>query len=284
MKIIAAASMPFPRVKTQPPPAREAWAIREVLSALAVLGLVALVQISTLAGGNQYTKAEVCRSNHRTLVQAWLMYSDDNAGAVVPNDGSVGLGSLTSQSWATGWLDYTTNFDNVATEYLINFELNGNFGHFGPYLRHDAKVFRCPSDASTVLYNNVPRNRVRSVSMNNWMGGSSWAGADQFFTYKKLSEVGDPAGKFVMTDERADSINDSWLSVEMAQEYIVDYPGDYHSGGTWMSFADGHVEYRKWTDPRTIPAFDSSTLIPLYVASPGNSDLAWLRQHTSELK
>jgi hypothetical protein len=88
----------------------------------------------------------------------------------------------------------------------------------------------------------------------------------------------------VITQQAIPSINDSWFGVRMHEEYVVDHPSAMHGGGDWLSFADGHVEFHRWQDPRTSPAYRHRELIPLNIPSPGNVDMAWLRERTTDKK
>jgi prepilin-type processing-associated H-X9-DG protein len=66
----------------------------------------------------------------------------------------------------------------------------------------------------------------------------------------------------------------------MKQELFLLFPGKAHNAGGVISFIDGHVEYHKWRDPRTITAY-SPNYHDHHDASPGNVDLSWLRQHAT---
>jgi len=71
--------------------------------------------------------------------------------------------------------------------------------------------------------------------------------------------------------------------VDMQADTFFNFPGASHSRGTEVSYADGHVEYHRWRDMRTI-----SPGSPNYhmhnEGSAGNMDIAWLRYRTSFLK
>lgn len=114
--------------------------------------------------------------------------------------------------------------------------------------------------------------------MNFWMGGNAWAGQTEFQVFRKLSDITrpQPAEAIVILDERADSINDSAFYVSMTNS-LVDFPGAYHDGGANLSFADGHVDYHRWTDPRTVPAMQPGRLLELNVQMTDNADLDFLR-------
>jgi prepilin-type processing-associated H-X9-DG protein len=58
-----------------------------------------------------------------------------------------------------------------------------------------------------------------------------------------------------------------------------------HRGRGVVSFADGHVETHKWTDPRTtIGVPPGQGFIPHDIESPGNQDLVWITQRTTSKK
>jgi prepilin-type processing-associated H-X9-DG protein len=280
-------------MKTAPSPgtkAERAFQLRDLACLTALLGFLLSLQLATLAGTRQGSQADQCRSNLRRLIQAWSMYSADNSGRLVPNNGS-GAGHPQG-TWVAGWLDFTAHFDNINTVNLVGSDELANHGLLGPYLQRDATVFRCPSDASTVTIFSQVRNRVRSVSMNSWMGGYSYCagnGGDQHVNYRSVAEISQPARRWVITEELSAGINDSWFAIRLGDmvggKWLVDYPGSFHSGGAWLNFADGHVEFRRWVDPRTMPSIRAGELLPLQAAmNPPNPDIAWLQERTSELR
>jgi prepilin-type processing-associated H-X9-DG protein len=182
-----------------------------------------------------------------------------------------------------GWLDYTSSADNINTDFLIGFHnpiSNGTCGHLGPYLNGSA-AFKCPSDSSQIQLFGRALSRVRSVSMNNWMGGSAY-NIQNFRVFKNQSDLTGlaPSQAWVIMDEREDSINDGWFAVDMINN-LVNFPASYHGGGGNLAFADGRVENHQWQDARTNPELIEGYLLPLNVPSPDNVDLDWLRARTT---
>jgi len=51
-----------------------------------------------------------------------------------------------------------------------------------------------------------------------------------------------------------------------------------------LSFADGHTETHRWRDSRTFKTAPLGQKVPHNAASPRNSDLAWIQDHTANLK
>lgn len=110
-----------------------------------------------------------------------------------------------------------------------------------------------------------------------------------YMIYQRVSQMRRPANLFVTIDERADSINDAYFAVDLSNTgdfggggsqnpyWWVDSAGMYHNNGGLLSFADGHVEHRKW--------LEASSLVwgPRHT-SPNDRDLAWLQERTAESK
>lgn len=138
-----------------------------------------------------------------------------------------------------------------------------------PYTGNSVGIFKCPADKTTAKATSGPMKgqtvpRIRSVSMNNWVGGPGWGNsgllppaAARGLTHLRSTDMADPgpSGTFVFLDEREDSINDGYFVVDMAgypqdtatapsgsRYKIVDYPASYHNGAGGLAFADGHSE------------------------------------------
>ena len=122
--------------------------------------------------------------------------------------------------------------------------------------------------------------RVRSVSMNGNMNGSSWYTdliQETYYTFRKYGEIINPSPSkaFVFIDERPEDIDDWYFLVFMDRESSWgNMPAIYHNGASGLSFADGHAEIRKWVDPDTL-----SSKVP---ANPqGPNDVPWIQERTS---
>lgn len=89
-----------------------------------------------------------------------------------------------------------------------------------------------------------------------------------------------PQQTFVFTEEHPDSLNDPLLFVNMSQWVWTDLPGSYHDGAGWFSFADGHLEPRRWSRFTTLRDVRFLSANQLTVPS-GDPDLAWVRSRTT---
>ena len=183
------------------------------------------------------------------------------------------------------WLDLIgATPDNTNTTLLLASQL-------GAYSR-SPQIYRCPADRSVgPVPGGSSEPRVRSVSMNSYMGERSAPYTSGYRQFKNLAEIVEPSPRraLVFLDEREDSINDGWFAIDMngydprtPEGYIiVDYPAAWHNRAGTVSFADGHAETRRWKDNRTMPTHRYGVPIALGQPSPENRDVAWLQERTS---
>jgi prepilin-type processing-associated H-X9-DG protein len=99
-----------------------------------------------------------------------------------------------------------------------------------------------------------------------------------------------PSMTWVLVDENPVSINDGFFCPDFRTYNIAnpasstlslpDAPASYHNGACGFSFADGHSEIHKWTDPRTKakdPTAENHNSGPLGK----NRDIFWLLQRST---
>jgi prepilin-type N-terminal cleavage/methylation domain-containing protein/prepilin-type processing-associated H-X9-DG protein len=263
------------------PPARccqqPGFTLTELLVAIATLLIVATTIGTALATTKPNTLAFQCLNNLRQLGLAWRMYSDDNQGKLVYNQHFVA-----SASWAFGELTYDASSVNTNTELLINHAKYPSSAFLGPYLK-TASVFKCPADKSVVTIGAEQFPRVRSMSLNVFMGSQDSYTSPAYTLYTNINQLTSPAQRFTFLDEHADSINDgAFLSSPSTRYLMPDLPASYHDGAGNFIFADGHGESHRWTDRRTTrPIFG---LPNNNIFTPGNIDVDWVQQHASELR
>jgi hypothetical protein len=293
---------PYPRPRTGIRQLRDQSSLRggftriEAVAVSAALTLVFAISVPLAANTRAHSRLAQCFANLSQVQRAWSLYASDHQGRLV-TPGVISQAS-SGPDWSNRtWLDFTAG--NPANLDTNVFPVGSPLW---PYSSHDVAIFRCPDDPARLR---VPRNsdptsfvpRTRSYSMNAWLSDRApWSDlpGEAFRLVTSLEDMVSPgpARTFVFIDEREESINDGGLIVSMAgfptdgapnpgSYRIIDFPADWHDGCAAVTFADGHLEARRWVDSRTIPPHRPGSLLVLNIPSPNNQDVAWLQEHSS---
>ena len=107
-----------------------------------------------------------CLNNHRQLCLAWKMYSDDNDDQLLYASGSWPYTAHDPGVWVSGWMDFDPNNRS-------NWDVTQDIEQspLWPYCGRSAAIWKCPADHSSLVVNGKVTPRVRSMSMNVWLGG-----------------------------------------------------------------------------------------------------------------
>ena len=267
----------------------------ELLVVIAIIAILAALLLPALNKGKLKAQGIQCLANHRQLCLAWRMYSDDSQDRLLYASDNPYDASTIASTWVTGYLQWYNPQDPA------NWDPNHDItkSPMWPYCGQSLSIWKCPADRSFVVVNGQAKPRVRSMSMNFFLGGfGGWDGSGFLDTasyklYFKQTELADPgpAKVFVFLDMRPDSIDignfapcmTGWPN-QPASYGFYDLPGFYHHFANGFSFADGHSETHRWRDARTTPPLLDTSNIGDEFSSPNNPDVAWLQDHATRPK
>jgi hypothetical protein len=269
-----------------------------LLVVIAIIGILAALLLPVLSKGKFKAQGIQCMNNHRQLCIAWRLYSEENSDQLLFASEYPWDPSTYSASWVTGTLDF-----NPAQQANWDPALSIEASPMWQYCGGSHAIWKCPADTSYVMVGGDAKPRVRSMSMNVYLGG--WGGTygnwdlvmgpvwSDYILYRKQADLANPgpATIFVFLDMRQDSIDmgnfaacmDGWPS-DSSRYTFFDLPGFLHHQACGFSFADGHSEMRRWRDSRTMPPLVAQGQVNDWFSSPDNQDVAWLQEHATRPK
>ena len=255
----------------------------ELLVVIAIIAILASLLLPALSKAKTQAKRASCINNQHQLYLGWFMYSQENRGYIAGNDISGGV-APELPAWVAGQMCYENDppfkpflTDNTNTALI----LPGKYGSIGPYVG-GAKPYRCPADSSWVLLNGLRQARVRSYSMNIFLG---WYSVSQiprqgykYFNREEDLNVSDQNRIFAFIDEHEDTIQDGVFEFDM-EPVFISVPGSRHGGGSVVTKTSGTVDFQKWKDSRTKLPVEHKYVGPF--ESQGNPDIEWLKWHST---
>ncbi len=286
-------------MQTQKGPAPKGFTLIELLVVIAIIAILAVMLLPALSATKRKAQGTYCMNNTRQMALAWIMYADDNQNQLAPNMGQgpngpasqPGAANAANACWVAGCLSLpqfnpNTGPENTNTAMLIDHVAYPNGAFLGPYIKTYA-AFKCPADTSKALIYGRMMNRVRSISMNNFLGNPSQpendANLGNYLCYKRSSSLRSPTLTFVFLDERPDSINDATFFTAVKNNpptTIIDIPANFHGGAAGYSFADGHSDLHKWHSAALLKPLQTQPINNLSVTgdAAGLADSCWLCQ------
>ena len=234
----------------------------ELLVVVAIIALLMAILIPALRTAREQGKRAVCLSNLRQLTLAWIMYADDNDGKIC----TAWVGPDQEDSWVSMAGRNASEAQQIRAM---------KTGVLFPYVKN-LKLYKCPTGVRGEMV-------TYSIVGSMWGGSTSpSSGHPEELCIKNRMQIQRPGERIVFVDE-GKWPGSPW-GVWHDKPMWWDIPTIRHSDGTNWSFADGHSEYHKWRDRRTM---DLAELRPPYenvspgyasVSQPGNEDLEWVQR------
>jgi len=220
------------------------FTLMELLVVISIICLLMSITLPSLTRAREQGKRVVCLSNMRGLTQCWMMYALENDDRLCSSD--------------TGW-DVPPACHWVADGPIMpGNEIGGTAeavmaGVLWPYTGQMLDLYKCKSDITDLL---------RSYALSRAMNGQAYNVADdRIRPFRAWSEVIQSSERLVVIDAgcRTPWMEGSFCAVRQldapAPEWFITDSRNItarHSDGCNTSFADGHCEYWRYRDPRTV--------------------------------
>jgi len=243
-----------------------AFTLVELLVVIAVIGILSAILLPALSKAKMSAQTLDCLDNLKELEDCCHLYTADYDDSLPPNQvgGFVSAPNSTNalvtvtnvQSWCPGIAPLDTTTANVEQGLIFS------------YNRSPA-IYRCPADQSTVD-GDPEMLRTRSYCMDISLNCD-----DASNTFHKFTEIRGPppSGLFVLIDTQEQDIWDATFGIfppaSYWSAYWLDLAADRHNRGANLSFADGHVEHRRWKANKVFegvwwPAYSDDDLADLH--------------------
>ncbi|UCF15347.1 MAG: prepilin-type N-terminal cleavage/methylation domain-containing protein [Phycisphaerales bacterium] len=245
--------------------ARKGFTLIELLVVIAIIAILLAILMPAMNRVKEQGRRSSCLNNLRQLTLAWIMYADEHDDMLVNGDtGEYGIHPDQTPWVLADWRSGMTDLQKINAI---------KKGALWPYVK-DLKLYKCPT-VTKIVRGGSHENIMRTYSVADSMNCKDWPSMNAKMIKKRL-EIPNPAYRIVFLDDGGTitSALGGW-TVEVTRERWWDPPPIRHGDGTTFSFADGHSEYHKWKDPRTIEFGKRIPPTAFSPDQPGNEDIHW---------
>ncbi len=204
---------------------KHAFTLIELLVVIAVIAILMAILMPALSRAREQGKRISCLSNVKQLTMGWILYADDNDDKI----------TYANTGLTNAWVVYPGA--NATREAYLDGIYSGTLFTYCP----ETKLYKCPTGV---------RGELVTYALPDSMNGyPDIPGTKDLMVYRR-SQIKRPGERIVFLDEGRLSPN-SW-TLHYQEERWWDQVTARHGDGTNFSFADGHSDYWKWKDPRTL--------------------------------
>jgi prepilin-type N-terminal cleavage/methylation domain-containing protein/prepilin-type processing-associated H-X9-DG protein len=208
-----------------------AFTLIELLVVIAIIAILMAILMPALNRVREQGKRASCINNCKQMVLAWNMYADEYDGKII--NGNTSTGSYNKDG--TCWVYWPGQ--NASEQQQIKGITDGLMYLYCP----NVKLYKCPTGI---------RGEVVTYAIVDAMNGYDAIPGAEGQIVKSRMQIRRPGERVVFIDEGRLSPA-SW-TIWYDQERWWDQITARHGDGTNFSFVDGHADYWKWKDPRTV--------------------------------
>lgn len=227
----------------------------ELIALVAVGAVVSATLLPALSNARTRSSSVACAANQKQLALAMALYAGDNAGSMPGSDSwRNGNGLLVPLTGGGYWAGSSPAISRETTipEAIQRVRAGLTNAPLWPYAA-DQAIYHCPADARFKL--GPGRGwAFDSYSKANGMAGlSNWSLRQRPF--QKVGDIPEPSMSFLFVEEsdpRGENLG-PWVLNDTPTSW-VDPVAVWHDTGANSVYADGHQDYHRWTDPKTIEA------------------------------
>lgn len=194
-------------------PSAAAFTLIELLTVIAIIGILAAILLPVVGKVRDNARASVCLSNMRQVSLAMLMFADDNDG-VLPTSGDTASGER-----ETDWIYWRDSSRDRQVQHSPIAAYMG--GSFSP------DIYRCPSDEN--IRSGNTNGYPYSFSMNREIGEDRRLDG-------RIHNVENPTRIILLVEEAHPNDSSAWLI-----DRELDVLTERHGRKGHVSFLDAHV-------------------------------------------